>query len=91
MYLLEKEDVLEQAAFGQEVKVMLLFPPLHVGLSLSPSLSPNIFSYSLTSRSTPLSECLELASHVLTAISQECAAHHRVQRKSFLQLAIRAS
>ena len=38
MYLLEKEDVLEQAAFGQ-VKVMLLFPPLHVGLSLSPSLS----------------------------------------------------
>ena len=39
MYLLEKEDVLEQAAFGQEVKVMLLFPPLHVGLSLSPSLS----------------------------------------------------
>ena len=39
MYLLEKEDVLEQAAFGQVVKVMLLFPPLHVGLSLSPSLS----------------------------------------------------
>ena len=39
MYLLEKEDVLEQAAFGQEVKVMLLFLPLHVGLSLSPSLS----------------------------------------------------
>ena len=39
MYLLEKEDVLEQAAFGQEVKVMLLFPPLYVGLSLSPSLS----------------------------------------------------
>ena len=39
MYLLEKEDVLEQAAFGQEVKVMLLFPPLHVGLSLPPSLS----------------------------------------------------
>ena len=90
MYLLEKEDVLEQAAFGQEVKVMLLFPPLHVGLS-SPPLSPNIFSRSLTSRSTPLSECLELASHVLTAISQECAARHRVQRKSFLQLAIRAS
>ena len=39
MYLLEKEDVLEQAAFGRVVKVMLLFPPLHVGLSLSPSLS----------------------------------------------------
>ena len=33
MYLLEKEDVLEQAAFGQEVKVLLLFPPLPLPLS----------------------------------------------------------
>ena len=73
MYLLEKEDVLEQAAFGQEVKVMLLFPP--PGLSLSPSLLIFFPTLLLHAVRTPPSECLELASHVLTAISQECATH----------------